>query len=828
MFLGWALICHNVYALSCFNRGLPPREIASLLGWQPSCGNICGGYFKEPVIILACHDAPDYDAATTTITADNTVLFSAAGTSRLQGNVTVLQPGRKMQADEVILYRNPNTNEIAQLLLKGNVHYFEPGKHLVAGSIFVDLEKKYARVNNVLYRLAKDTRRETLNAWGQAETFVRRSNSDISLTNASYTTCSPVAPTWQVIASKLHINRDAGWGEAINTFLLIHKVAVLWVPYFSFPTDDRRKSGFLFPTAGYSSDNGLRVSLPYYLNLAPNYDATIVPSYLDQRGFEIESHFRYLTHHSSGNFSLEYMPYDRKFASFRANAPAMFGVNPDTIPFLNRLENDSNSRGRLSLLHQTHFDPHWWGNLRLNYVTDDYYLQDFAFNPFLSVTDQLINQAELHYASDNWRFIGRLQTYQTLHPINQQPILDQYSRLPQLFLFSDYPERPNHINGQIATEYVYFDHPKNFFTGESITTGQRFHLQPWVNYPLISDSAYFIPKLQLPITLYDLHNTNNYGYGCNYDDNNNENGPSHITRALPVFNIDSGVYLERCYRHFTQTLEPRLFYLFVPYVNQNDIPIFDTTLPPFSVAQLFRTNRFVGYDRFGDANQISFALTTRFLDSATGEQRLIASVGQTLYITPSKVGLTPNCNNDFYTHKMLSPFVGELGYMINCNWDGVLSFAMDPDDQGLNNASLQFHYRPDPKHIFNVGYDFVRKGDTLTTYALNSSENNLSRINISTAWQLNDHWQALANMNYNLSHGHPEAYFYGFQYDSCCWAMRIVASRIITAESNNDVATFQSNYYVQLQLKGLGNVGNSDPGGLLTTSIFGYQDTFRG
>ncbi len=451
--------------------------------------------------------------------------------------------------------------------------------------------------------------------------------------------------------------------------------------------------------------------------------------------------------------------------TFDIQLEEVYGVDPNTLRFLRRLENNSNSRAFISFCDNSHFNPHWWGSLNLNYVTDDYYLQDFMYSPYYSTTDQLLNQAILNYASDNWRFLGRIQTYQSLHPINQQPILDQYSRLPQLFITSDYPEFPNQFNFNINSELVYFDHPRDFFTQIPATRGQRLHLEPSISFPFITPYSFFTPRLQIDTTYYNLQ----------------DHRPSQITRILPVFDIDTGIYLERQFGHFTQTLEPRFFYLFVPYQNQNDIPIFDTTLPPFNFSQLFRTNRFVGYDKLGDANQLSISLTSRLLDSCTGYQKLRASIGQVIYFKRPEVCLTPDCNNDFYVNHSLSPIVGEINYNFNCAWDGVLDVAVSSDDYSLNNASMQFHYKPDCKHIFNLGYDFVRKGDTLTTYKLNSSKNNLNRINLALAWQLTDHWQALANLNYNLSHGHPQAYFYGFQYDSCCWAVRIVASRIVTA-----------------------------------------------
>ncbi len=316
-----SFFCQDTLAfLNIYRCPLPPKQIANLLGWMPTASNICGGYYKEPEIILSCAAVPELDAATTTITADNTVFFSAQGTSQLEGNIVVTQPGRKMTADKAVLYRDCNTHEINQILLSGNVHYYEAGKHLVAQTVFIDFQKKIAKLGDVLYRLAKKTPRETLNAWGQAKSVERRSNNCLILNQASYTTCPPISQTWKILATKLRIDRETGWGEAVNTYLLIHDLPILWVPYFSFPVDKKRKTGFLFPTIGYATGDGLHVKFPYYLNLAPNYDATLIPGYIYRRGLEFQTHFRYLTCHHTGNLNIEFLPYDKQFAHFRHTA----------------------------------------------------------------------------------------------------------------------------------------------------------------------------------------------------------------------------------------------------------------------------------------------------------------------------------------------------------------------------------------------------------------------------------------------------------------------------------------------------------------------------
>jgi LPS-assembly protein len=296
-----------------------------------------------------------------------------------------------------------------------------------------------------------------------------------------------------------------------------------------------------------------------------------------------------------------------------------------------------------------------------------------------------------------------------------------------------------------------------------------------------------------------------------------------MARITPIFSAENGLLLNRQVKLFhtsyLQVLEPKLFYLFVPEKNQSDIPLFDTTLPPFDFSQLFRTNRFSGIDRVGDANQVSFAVITRLLDSNSGQEKLRAGLGQMYLFHYHDICLNEDCTLDPLASNKLSPLIGEMQYFINSSWNIGANLGWEPNSRSINNTSFNLQYLRDKDHLINLGYNFIRDGDTDL-----AEITNLDRINLSVSWPINTNWKFLGNWNYNLSHSYPQTYFYGLEYESCCWAVRIVQNHSFLGQDLNQRTTFNNTFYLQFLLKGLGNFGNSDTGTLLTNSIPGFKD----
>lgn len=794
----------------------PQADIPPLLGWTPMRATMCGGTYVEPAIVRDYPNPPPIGEGQVTITATKPVLFSQTGTSILEGNVTITQIGRQITADKAYIYRDPNTGKVSGIDLIGNVHYREKGKLIVSRTAHIDTVNRVVTLKNAVYRFSKTSREDMLNAWGTIGQGVRQDNGILDLSNATYSTCPPTTRTWAITAGKLHLDKNTGRGVARNSTLRIQNMPILYAPYLSFPIDNRRKTGFLFPTFGYANDDGFSIATPFYFNLAPNYDATLTPRYIQNRGLLTGLNFNYLTPYDFGKLNASIIPDDRKFSSFQNSAPTVYADMANADSYLSRITSASDTRNAFSFQDNSVYNQHWSSKVNLNYVSDDYYFQDFASAPQQIIADQLVNQADLNYQGENWRFLGRLQGYQTLHPINEALTQNQYSHLPQFDLNADYPNQPYGLEFLWNSQIVRFDQQNDFITRDPLVSGDRLRLVPGLRLPIANASGYFVPTLQLDETAYELQNQT-------------LGNPDSINRTLPMFNIDSGLFFDR-HIHFgnhayTQTLEPRLFYLWVPVNNQNDIPLFDTNLPPFSYGQLFQTNRFVGYDRIGDADQLTGALTTRFLDSFTGEEKLRASVGEIFYLHAPQVCDTPDCINDPITGKHVSPIVSELSYNLNRQWNLTANWAWDPNYSDTDNSGITFNYHPNPHKIFYLGYNYIRNGDPINN-SMNTTEDNLNRINLGMAYPVNSRWSLFGNWNYNISHSHPQAYFYGAEYNTCCWAIRFLASRSLLAEDQLGAPSYQTTYYVQIQLKGLGNIGNSDPSTILNGGVPGYHDTF--
>jgi len=804
-------LANNEIQNIAFNKIASPN-VANFLEWitDRDKSNLCGGHYLERPEFSAYQNPPPILGTETTVTAKKTVLLSEYGQSELHGDVTITQPGRELVAEKVTLYRDSKTGTVTNSALFGNIHLREYGKLVIANTGNWDFSKKIITLNNAIYHTTTTSPTGIVSAWGRAKQAIRDEMNVWHLSNVSYTTCPPTTNSWELDSSRLTLNKAEGWGSSVNTVLYASNIPVFYTPYFKFPIDKRRKSGFLYPSLGYSGISGTRITTPYYFNLAPNYDFTLIPQYYSRRGVLTEGDWRYITDHSSGTFAAGYIPHDALFTTFRNQAKTNY---PTPNHARSLLENSTSDRGFISIQNKNIFNQHWSSQINANYVTDDYFLRDFSSVPTIRDNDQLLNQVDVNYSGDRWRFLGRMQAFQTLHPLTESSMpQDQYMRLPQLDLNGDLPDEKHGINYQISTEFVNFDHKHDFDTGKAVTTGQRINLQPGIDYPINFASFYLDPKLQLPATYYALSPQQPLT-------------KTNVPRVLPIFSVDSGMFFNRDINFFsnayTQTLEPRLFYLYVPEHNQNDIPIFDTVLPAFNFEQLFRTNRFSGLDRIGDANQFAMAVTTRFLDSETAEEKLRASIGQIYQIRQHSICINNDCSSDPLATHNLSPLVGDMEYHITPYWSTKGDVSWSAKDNRFTTIHLSLGYNQNAIYLFNLGYNFVRNGDPFQ-----GKNYDLKRFNTSVAWLFRERWHLIGNWNYNVTRSRPETYLYGIQYDNCCWAVRLIQSRTFTGLDPHLNNQFDNATYLQFLLKGLGNVGTSDAGSLLTNSIAGYHDDF--
>lgn len=856
----WLICClFPLLYWGCLNADpitpFPPVNIPQLLGWVPlpSCESICCGYYQDPLLSFATSPLPAISTTEVHLSADQSQ-FEQMGSSILIGNVTATQPGRLVSGDQAYLNRDPKSGKICSLDVHNNVVLREPGRLVIAEKGHIDLQSKAGNLFHAIYHFVLGGGCEPYNAgelthpsvplmadpnplikpldaWGIASTVDRYPSGVIDLRNATYTTCAPTSHTWKLSASKIHLDPNSGRGTVYNSWLTFYRIPIFYTPYWNFPIDHRRKTGLLFPTYGHSSRSGYNLATPFYWNIAPNYDATFTPNLYTKRGVLGDAQFRYLTNHSSGIFNGGYIHHDSAFSDFKTDALTDFKGNAA----LGRLENSSLNRYYISWQNATNFNANWSTDINYNYVSDDYVLQDF--NPPINtlVPNQLPQEFALNYHDTIWTATGKLLSYETLHPVNTATITNPYQSLPQLNLAGDWPDQCLGLHYHLGSQFVYFDRSRNPREVTNILNAQRYNLQPSISLPLMNLAGYFTPTFLVTGTAYQIGNqVPNY--------------PSEEHRILPTFDIDSGLYFDRdthfCGTNYQQTLEPRVFYLWTPYRNQNNLPLFDTALVPFSYDSLFLTNRFSGWDRIGDANQISASLTTRFLETETGAERFRASLGQIYYfrnrvVSTAALPGTPaaassggvvfeqtNLIGATSPTKRLSPLAGQLDYHFTPHWNAVANGVWDPFTRQAISASVNVQYNPQPNHILNLGYNYIRLGDPQPGRPALSYHNDLSLASASLAWPVLERWQVVGGLNYDTIRRFPQSYIYGLEYDSCCWAARFVAGRRFVGLNQRHNPIFDNAFYFQWQFKGLGNIGTGNPANFLIGNIPGYQDVF--
>ena len=786
-------------------------KYAQCLGWRTEQSSpVClGSYLPITITPLANTDE-------VRIMADG-VSFYRDKPSTLKGHVEIQETQRIVNAQTANVYRDAKTNEINKIEFLGEVRYLEPGRLMIAKKAIVNPQDKSGEISDVVYRFNSERSGAVLPAWGRASVIKRFANKDYFLERATYSTCAPQDKAWDVEAKSIAIDNANATGVAKNAVIRIRQWPVFYTPYLSFPTNKERKSGFLYPMVGYSNVGGFDLGLPYYWNIAPNYDMTITPHLYSERGVMMGGEFRYLNSNSFGVFRGSILPGDKAYKSFLRD-------NELSYP---RLRNQSDNRWSFGAIEQTYITPNLRFNLNAEQVSDDYYLQDFSSNLAQITQRQLLREADLTYTTEHWLFRGMVQSYQTLHPVNESPISSVYERLPQILARGFYYNLPFNANFNFLGQYDQFHWPTESWETVGRQQGPRVNLNPILSLPYLKPWGFVTPSVQLVERYYSV--------------NNPQFTPSHeFNRAIPRYSIDSGLYFERdlCLGSelFTQTLEPRLFYLKVPYQDQSELPIYDSGYMIFNASQLFRTNQFSGFDRIGDANQLTYALTSRWLSEATGAEKANFTIGQIRYFEDRKVQLcqsrtgycvtNPNYIGYLSPTYDYSPVASRATYHFNSSWSITGDYIWDPSIRATNNTDVDFHYHPLPNAAISAGYSYLINADR--TGAINSGNSNaLHQALFAYAWPFTEKWSTIGAYSQNISKNYSMMSLFGVQYDSCCWAMRVMGGRTFKSLGANFEPQYNNNVYFQLLLKGLGSVATSDPYNILSTYIPGYTDPFH-
>ena len=595
------------------------------------------------------------------------------------------------------------------------------------------------------------------NARGDAEAIIFEGQDRKSLKNARYTTCEAGVDDWYIKAKELNLNDYSKTGVAKNAYIEFKNVPFLYTPWISFSYNNQRKSGLLAPTFGTTSKSGFELSMPYYWNISPNMDATIAARVLSKRGIQLQGEFRYLEENFSGIDSLELLPNDNLTTKNRYYA---------------------------NLKHQQNLGSGWSAGYSFEKVSDNEYFADLSTRIVTTSIVNLPQQAYVNYADDVWNLNGLAQKFQTLDNTSYP-----YERLPQLTLTGN--KYFGDINANLYSQIVAFDTNKNAPTK---VTGSRLTLYPSVSYTINKSYGYVTPKIGIHHTSYSLTD----------DPNNN----SSLDRTLPIVSVDGGLFFDRDMKifesNFTQTIEPRMFYVYIPSVKQSDIPIFDTSDTDLNFATLFTENQYTGGDRINNANQLSLALTSRLIESDTGIQRISASIGQRYYFSDQTVSLPGATVRSSNSSDIIAGLTTNL--TSNLNLDAFWQY--NTGDARTERTSLSSHYTPEPGKTLNLSYSYRR--DTTGSNA------GLDQFDVSGQWPLGKGWYGIGRMNYSLQDKSIIETLAGLEYDAGCWQTRTVIQRVSTATANANYALF-----FQLELGGLASIG-ANPLSVIKRTIPGY------
>ncbi len=688
------------------------------------------------------------------------------GSTLLQGRVIILKNQLRIHSDRADYNQKKNT-----LQVNGNVHVDIPSLSLDADKATFSLsgKAKHAVFMNSRFILPlKSTGRNktnTQNLKGIAASITSSGNISL-LKQAEITSCPLNKPDWLISADSIELNHAEEYGRAHGVLMRFKGVPFLYTPYIEFPTSNKRRSGLLFPEFGTSSSRGFEFAQPWYWNIAPNMDATFTPHYMNRRGIELGGEYRYLTKSGNGTLQGSYL-------------------NNDKIT--------SSNRYQLRYQQHTKFMSSLRMNIDLQDISDKNYFNDFSNSLGATSRTYLDRSASLSYDTTNWHMRAlaqKLKTIDTDTPVSSRP----YARLPQLTLDGGTAIGDNGLQFTLDSALVEFAHEDN-----NIATGSRIIMQPGINWPLSGAAWFFNPALKFSLSQYNV--------------GPNSGSKQTINRSLPLSSIDTGLFFERTLNNgLLQTLEPRLYYLNVPYRQQNNIPLFDSSMPDFNISQLFRDNRFNGQDRIGDANQITLALTSRLLDPVSGIEKLRASIGQIFYFSDRRVSL----NGTTETRKQ-SDIIAEMNTTWG-RWLGNIDVQWNPDKNRFSKENYFIHYQSDEKHLFNIGY---RK-------RLQSNNTNISIKQTDTSFVLpvTTAVNVYARWNYSLKDNRNIDMIGGFSYNGCCWSLQLLMQRRLQ-NSTSVTPAYNNSLLVQFVLKGLGNLSGSTTQTTLGQSIYGYHDTLQ-
>ncbi|XOZ32972.1 LPS-assembly protein LptD [Halomonadaceae bacterium KBTZ08] len=750
----WMLAASIVFGCASAQAGQPPSAAAmDWVDWdqlppalQEQVPAYCGGAYRPPALEAASSEAgsPEGGTRPLEITSRN-ARYRMQQTLELKGDVRVQQGELRVRSD-----RARYDQASGELDLEGDVVSRAQGALLTGNQARTDDQGGELTLHTARF-LLHDSRMR-----GSAGRIERTGEAAMGIHQAVMTTCPPGQDDWSLAASGVELDRASGFGTARHVRLRVKDVPLLYVPWVRFPIDDRRHTGFLYPTFGSSTTgNGVFVAAPFYFNLAPHYDATYTPQFVQGRGYFSELETRYLSRFGQTDVQLGYIANDSEFDS----------DNPG----------EDGERWGLDVTSNADFGGGWYGDLDYAVVSDDDYATDLNRTLDIQQDTHLRRNGQLRYSQPGLDFSAALRGFQTIDPAipeGDRP----YSQLPRLQL--DLSTRSGNWYASQETEYNYFWRDNDGLQGLEAATGHRLRARPEVGWELRGLSGFVDTSVMLDHTEYQL------------DDLDRE---ERFSRSVPFADLDAGLYFDRFFESggtaYTQTLEPRLYYVYSPQRDQSDIPNFDTRLNSFHFNQLFARDRFVGGDRVGDNNRLTTALTSRVYDREAGIERARLSFGQIHRFDNEKVALPNGMGADA---DRTSPYAGELqlrpletmDLRITGQWDNRAHKTV------RGRSQLGFHTR-DYRNLLNAGHTYDAATD-------------LEQADVSGVLALGEQTSLIGRWLYDMDNEATAGTLLGVEYTSCCWNLQFVAQRYRTRNEGLDTRLL-----FQVKLLGLGGSGSA-------------------
>jgi len=676
--------------------------------------------------------------------------YDAEQNIHLEGDIEIVQAPHMLTGASATM-----NQQTQQANIGGGVKLRSPGLLLTGSEARYDMSTGTFEVDNASYLAHEQGLR------GDSDKISRPSEQVMVIEDGTITRCDPNDKAWSIAASKIELDHETGVGTAEHVRFRIQDIPVFYFPWMTFPIDDRRKSGFLYPSFGSSNvGRGMTMSTPYYFNLAPNYDATLTPQYIHGRGLHTELEGRYLNTFGISVLDLGYINEDEEY--------------------IKDFPNKDGERWGLSFENTSRLAPGWSSVIDYNVVSDDDYLEDLARTISISNETHIDKMGQVSYVDDVWQFEGIVHGYQTVDSSIAEAN-KPYSRLPELDLMGEWDN--DDFDWTLGSQYIYFYRDGEQLTGDDKVYGSRLRIKPTLSMPMEELWGYLTPSIKIDHSDYLLEDR--------------DTAEDHISRTVPFTTLDTGLYFDRPFQlgvqDYNQSLEPRLFYVYSPEVEQDDIPDFDSSLTSFSYSQLFSDDRYNGGDRVGDNNRLTLGLTTRFTEDSTGIDRAVFSIGKIYYFEDRMVSL----NGTGTSTESESPYAGEfklqplsgLDLKVTGLWD-------DQERKTVEGSSILSFHTEDYGYVLNLGHRYKKESTAL------------EQTDLSTIFPLTDQISVFGRWLYDKIDTRTAGTLAGVEYRSCCWRAQLLSSSYLN-DGGSENGTLDHTIMFRIELKGLAGFGDS-------------------